>query len=881
MKTRNAHATASAAGAISKEGGDAHAPMPGHEYHEVFEIESEHDEDVEAEEDAPEDAADNDQAHDDDVDQVYRATRDTATDRARTTDVPPSGSPSSHGGAAGGTTGVPHNPTTDRARTTNVPPPSSPSSHGRAAGGTTEVPHNPAADHARTTDVPPPVVPSSHGSTEQSAPSVPPKVAGGTTALPQRTQVDSLPGRAPRAGPQPVLDVPEPEGAWSTASAANRPRATNQQPATAKTRLPAVRFVEPSTEHLELLIRNKNAGTFTPVAQMDAMVNTMRAPAQSWMYMYTDEDTRFVSEEKAMATAMNATYPTRAHEEAIATLVCCRRDSASGCFVWGFHSASASVTLANTPLALPVRLAGGSLQPKTFYFEQKRASSGFWLDIPEFPFHADDARDRFHKAIAVVAPSWIFGAYHQCKPTAASAGAVTSRYRLLFLEQDTPVGLANEKGRLYDGVKYQGRLLRWYPKTSNAHFQRLAWLDLDDAAAESLDSAMPGGPSQSKRRRTNQAPAAAPQPWHIVPLSKRHHGDQASPPRPFATETIYAALRTHVKISFNHKAVWKDQQPVNYNEMLIELNDPAPEAERPNAAEHVDRVIVHQGKSKRVYQTFDELLAEFAVLEAEHQAVTAAQAAEAKLVVSDPPSFHLQEMITEGEIDGINAALAKCPADFGFQLRDLATREDPSDLEDLVRQRVLHRMLRARYGGWAPFHELFATSYGTYPTPEALRTAFDGMDHTKSLVYPALPVAGDSSLWARDHECAAALVELLLAALYPTLYASDVAMGLISECPIARFPVFLGAPGLAASSITAVYSSLDEVVRHGLDDILADVTANSTFLRESVYATTQTWTDHLATLTHPVTGRQLMAGDTRGTSTLRALDGSPVGTPRC
>lgn len=690
------------------------------------------------------------------------------------------------------------------------------------------------------------------------------------------------PRRTPGAGPTPVDNVPGPEGAWNNRPGTNSPRTGTGQSAMVAPRSGAnVRFVAPSSEQLALLVRNRDQGIVTPVAEMDAMVNVVRAPIQSWLYTYTDDATRFISEEKAVAAAMTTRLPTMVHQEAMATLVCCRRDVPSGCFAWGFHSSSAGTTLASVGLSLPVRTANGKLQPTTFYFEPERASSGFWVDIPEFPFTSEAARTDFHQTIAAVAPSWVFGGFHQYKPTATSAGAVTSRYRLLFLGSEVPTGLLTPSGRHVDGFKYQGRAMRCYAKTSAPHYQRLEWLDLDVVAAT---IASEHGFRASKKQRPNPEPAnpTTPLPWTTITTKRTLDNDR--PPRPFASATMYSVLQERVQITFTPHQVWKDQRPVAYNDMTIKLQSPANEAPPSATSGYIDRVVIHDGRSKRVAQSLDQLLAEFAELDAKHTEMATTQAASAHRVATDEPSFDLAALVRSADVDGVNAALAANPIDFGYQLHLIAEDESSTVLEDLVRQRVLHRALRARFGGRLAFHRLFESVYGVAPTLEMLHCTFESIDPERELTYTTADPGATKTkaLWARQHESAVALAELLLAAFFPSLYASDVAMGLVSGAPIVHIPTFNGSPCLASSSIAAVFSKMAGPAGQFLDDNFADITAARPLasISNQAYSAWLSWSDNVDTLADPTTGLQLMAGDRPDTWLLRVLDGSPVSAPR-
>ncbi|OQR83313.1 hypothetical protein THRCLA_23165, partial [Thraustotheca clavata] len=119
---------------------------------------------------------------------------------------------------------------------------------------------------------------------------------------------------------------------------------------------------------------------------------------------------------------------------------------------------------------------------------------------------------------------------------------------------------------------------------------------------------------------------------------------------------------------------------------------------------------VDQGTASQVVTSLEAILAELQELVA--KALVAPVQLEARDADAGTCSrFNLKKLIQDGRVDRICANLNRYPVDFGIQLHALFASDRPT-FEYFVRQRLIHRWLRAQWGGTKSFDHIYTTAFG-------------------------------------------------------------------------------------------------------------------------------------------------------------------------
>ncbi|ETV82145.1 hypothetical protein H257_04867 [Aphanomyces astaci] len=267
----------------------------------------------------------------------------------------------------------------------------------------------------------------------------------------------------------------------------------------------------------------------------------------------------------------------------------------------------------------------------------------------------------------------------------------------------------------------------------------------------------------------------------------------------------FAAL--HERWNVGHAVHRANHDGVSFESIIPELHQPDNDLAHPTADEYVTCPKPTKGTVSHVEVPLDDLLAELQLLEAQSSA--AIQHHESHVADAVRGSeFDLATMVNSGRVDSICTMMARHPVDFGVQLHRLFTADRPT-FELLIRQRLLHRWLRATWGGSASFDKLYTKSFGHKMTRESVVELFRALQHSDTLApIVSETEAGDELTLSRlDLELVLALAEVLAAAHSPLYFASDAAVMVSTGCTIEIIPAHRGLRSLSAPTMLAVLMS--------------------------------------------------------------------------
>ncbi|KAF0710606.1 hypothetical protein As57867_005490, partial [Aphanomyces stellatus] len=149
--------------------------------------------------------------------------------------------------------------------------------------------------------------------------------------------------------------------------------------------------------------------------------------------------------------------------------------------------------------------------------------------------------------------------------------------------------------------------------------------------------------------------------------------------------------------------------------------------------------------------------------------------------------------------------MGRHPVDFGIQLHRLFVDDRPT-FELLVRQRLLHRWLRATWGGSTSFDNLYTKSFGHKMTKDSMVALFSALQASETLKPITSETAdGDEVTLTRiELELVLAIAEMLAMAHSPLYYASDAAIMVTTGSTIEAIPTHRGMRSLAGTTMTTV-----------------------------------------------------------------------------
>ncbi len=138
--------------------------------------------------------------------------------------------------------------------------------------------------------------------------------------------------------------------------------------------------------------------------------------------------------------------------------------------------------------------------------------------------------------------------------------------------------------------------------------------------------------------------------------------------------------------------------------------------------------------------------------------------------------FDLPKLVRTSRVDTLGSYLERYPVDFGLQLHALYDY-DRATFVLYVRQRLLHRWLRATWGGARSFDKLYMAAFGKRPSQGHVAELFTGLVLRSGLEPQIYELDGDDITTDRvDTEMVLAVAEVMLAAFAPLFFSSDAAL---------------------------------------------------------------------------------------------------------
>ncbi|RHY56740.1 hypothetical protein DYB34_005126 [Aphanomyces astaci] len=570
----------------------------------------------------------------------------------------------------------------------------------------------------------------------------------------------------------PITDDPWGRFAAERAAAAKAPRTKD------------VGAHRPSMADLRPLLAKHAAGQLTFHDTLPIQGHDKREVI-GWLHMATGQLTKSLNEDAMMSSLLHDNQST-VDGAILVDVIKCERDLKNRVVRWGVASMTALNRLEGVTMKLRINRAGAKGATTTFEsfsMDLPHALDGFYLDIPNGLQGQLDERLLF-EAMSRLEPRFLWGSYTSVSATTGLAG---SRYRLHFLGSDIPSSML-VGDRMVEEFVLRGRCLRAYGRGWFFRDHQLARINLDVPTPPNNPPPVMR-PAESTVSKTSQPKAAKKQKAATRDTTEftevrrkkvpRSSNTQPHPPqglvgRPWTSPNAFAALAERWTVGYTYHTLSDDD--VSSTTII-----PAPEAHAADlhhdtAGEFVTCMNIDAGTPTATVVPLDDLLADLAVLDAASHLAVSAHQAEVEAAHTDS-HFDMAALVNAVRVDTLCGHLSSHPVEFGLQLHHLFAHDRPT-FELFVRQRLLHRWLRATWGGTSSFDRLYTQTFGTVASKVHIVELF------VSLVFPddhetltTDTADGDElSLSRFDFELVLAIAEVLLAVHGPLFFNSEAAL---------------------------------------------------------------------------------------------------------
>ncbi|KAG9408480.1 hypothetical protein AC1031_021720 [Aphanomyces cochlioides] len=559
---------------------------------------------------------------------------------------------------------------------------------------------------------------------------------------------------------------------------------------------------QPTMEELEPLLRKRAAGTLTFEDTLPIQKHSARGIV-GWLQMPTGAHTKTIDVSAAMASIL---FDNQALglDTAIADIVRCEKDIPNRMLKWGVASHEAMTKLRGIAFKIQVARDGSS---QHFTMNVPHVLGGFFMDIPQGLQDQDEERLIFD-VMTKLEPRFLWGSYPN---VSSSSGMASSRYRLYFEGTSVPTTIQRD-GRLVEEILFKGRCLRVYGQGWYFRDKNLVRLDLDATSRQyGLNKPAPSPtnppsstPKAPKRRKTAQA---NPPQWTGVKASRgkrkktQQQVDSPEHGRSWISPNMFEALDERVCVNPEEHVAQFGDYKISTIVPKLDVSDDPPHL--PTSGQFVGGTKIQDGVPKRIEMSLDEILAELQDLDTKTAKVPLHLSTQVEDAVTNS-SFNLAQLINDGRVDMLCSHLERSPIEFGLQLHRLFD-EDRACFEYFVRQRLLHRWLRATWGGDKPFSQLYSLTWGVRMTREHVQAIFSNIELFKNIDFIDTTIDGDEiSLHRGDLEEVLAVAEVLLAIHAPTYYNSDAAIVASTKYPVTALASHLGSRCLSGVSLSAI-----------------------------------------------------------------------------
>jgi hypothetical protein len=607
---------------------------------------------------------------------------------------------------------------------------------------------------------------------------------------------------APTGGRTETPPAPRTTGPWNF-------QAAEARAAAAASKAKDVGYHRPSMVELKPLLAKHAAGTLSFEGDILPLQNHSPRPVVGWLTMATGRHTKNIDEASAMKSLLYDNQQLSLGE-VLVDVIKFEKDLPNHMVRWGIATSSAFEALQGVSLRLRVGRDGSTA---SFLMDIPHALDGFSMDLPDGLRDQSEERLMF-EILARLEPRFLWGSYTNVSATTGLAG---SRYRLHFLGDSVPTTLLRD-GRMIEELIFKGRRLKAYGRGWYYQDKHSVRLDLD-ALARSYG--LIGGTTPQPK---HPKPTTAPKPTKKAKLSKPEQpqwtqvrpkkvpgnpvsalkGKNTPHAHSWVSPNMFAALDE--RVSFKSVATSVSHGSTTMVAVLP-VTDPTEDEDNhlhDTTGHHVSCGKVDQGSPIQVDLPLEAILAELAELDAKAKLAPIHLQAQVE-AASTSTHFNLAKLVHDGRVDTICSNLERYPIDFGLQLHQLFAQDRPT-FDYFMKQRLLHRWLRATWGGSKSFDQLYLAAFGMPITKDHVLAIFSKTELVAGLEPVATLRDGDDEveLDRIDVEEVLALAEVLLAIHATLYYNSDAAILVSTRYPTAVLAPYQGSRCLSSETIASV-----------------------------------------------------------------------------